>query len=139
MFIILVDNNVILTSYTYLHIRKKIIGRNIYNQQKICAFIVSSSNSYLSHMKNGLLFKNNAFMKFTFLIAYYNSLDNKTCAKKFFVVVFRIVMASSTSGPGRSPLKAKTRVRTSLRLYILRVRASVNNAEAFFIAIMIYN
>ena len=49
--------------------------------------------------------------------------------KKFFRDIIPAVaneqMASSTSGLGRSPLKAKTRVRTSLRLPKLRITAFV--------------
>ena len=40
-------------------------------------------------------------------------------------------MASSTSGLGRSPLKAKTRVRTSLRLPKLRMTAFVKQCGGF--------
>ena len=58
--------------------------------------------------------------------------------KKFFRGIFaRVVnkeVASSTSGLGRSPLKAKTRVRTSLRLPEIENNSlRRNNAEAFII------
>ena len=49
-------------------------------------------------------------------------------------------MASSTSGLGRSPLKAKTRVRTSLRLPKIEINSlRRKSTEAFIIPFMIYN
>ena len=49
-------------------------------------------------------------------------------------------MASSTSGLGRSPLKAKTRVRTSLRLPEIDINSlRRKSTEAFIMPFMIYN
>ena len=44
-------------------------------------------------------------------------------------------MASSTSGLGRSPLKAKTRVRTSLRLPKLRLTAFVEKVRRLLLCL----
>ena len=64
--------------------------------------------------------------------------------KKFFRDIIPAVanecMASSTSGLGRSPLKAKTRVRTSLRLPEIDINSlRRKSTEAFIMPFMIYN